>query len=129
MQVSLVSASKITSDEERAHSYSQNFASENPTRSSKLDEEETFDHRPLLDLISELNRRHTQNQSSTSLSADKGQSLEQRRLSLSPTDILPPKPLSPFRPVIVHRKYQVKWTICLLSIFSYCSTLGADWPF
>ncbi|CAF1410486.1 unnamed protein product [Rotaria sordida] len=75
-------------------------------RSSK-----TFDRRPLLDFISELNRRHALNQSSTIPSPpppfnNNDQSIKTRTLSPSPTDIRLPKPLSPFRPVILHRKYQ-----------------------
>ncbi|CAF1236085.1 unnamed protein product [Rotaria sordida] len=85
---------------------------ENLVEPSKLDEEETFDRRPLLDLISELNRRHTLNQSSSTIPPppppidNNDQSIKTRTLSPSPTDIRPPKLLSPFRPVIVHRKYQ-----------------------
>lgn len=80
-----------------------NFVSENLVKTSKLDEEETFNRQPLLDLISELNRRHTLNQSPIIHSPERDQSIER-----TPTNILPPKPLSPFRPVIVHRKHQVK---------------------
>jgi hypothetical protein len=103
-----------------------NFVSENLVEPSKSDEEETFDRRPLLDLISELNRRRTLNQSPTI----KDQSIERRTVSPTPSDILPPKPLSPFRPVIVHRKYQVKQISFLLFYFknSY-SNLGTNRSF
>lgn len=85
-----------------------NFVSKNLVEPSKLDEEETFDRRPLLDLISELNRRHTLNQSSIMSHHDNDQLIRTRTLSPTSTDIRPPVLLSPFRPVIVHRKYQVK---------------------
>ena len=113
-QFSFPSPTKTTSNEESSSkdgSYSSmisNFVSANLAEPSKLDDEETFDHRPLLDLISELNRRHTLNQSPIIPPLDRDQSMERRIASPSPIDILPPKPLSPFRPVIVHRKYQVK---------------------
>ena len=84
-----------------------NFVSENLAEPSKLDVEETFDRRPLLDLISELNRRHTLNQPPVVPALHRDRSLDRITTSPSPTDILPPKPLSPFRPVIVHKKYQV----------------------
>ncbi|CAF2791087.1 unnamed protein product [Rotaria sp. Silwood2] len=114
---SFPSSSKMISNKETSNketsskddSYSSiisDFVSENLVEPSKLDEEETFDRRPLLDLISELNRRHTLNQSSTIPPIDNDQSIKTRTFSPSPTDIRPPKPLSPFRPVIVHRKYQ-----------------------
>ncbi|CAF3871802.1 unnamed protein product [Adineta steineri] len=83
-----------------------NFVSENLTTPTKFDEEETFDRRPLLDLISELNRRHTLNQSTIIPQLDRDLSIERKPLSPTPIDILPPKSLSPFRPVIVHKKYQ-----------------------
>ena len=80
-----------------------NFVSENLSQSAKFNEEDgTFNHRPLLDLISELNRRHTSKQSSIPVD-QKENSIER----ISPTDIQPAKAFSPFRPVIVHRKYQV----------------------
>lgn len=111
-------------DSSKDDSYSSiisNFLSENLVESSKLDDEETFDHRPLLDLISELNRRHTLNQSSDISTFDTDQSTRTRTFSSSPTDIQPPKPLSPFRPVIVHRKYQVKR---ILYLFIYLSKIS-----
>ncbi|CAF4025400.1 unnamed protein product [Rotaria sordida] len=66
-------------------------------------------HRKELEI--ELNRRHALNQSSTIPSPpppfnNNDQSIKTRTLSPSPTDIRLPKPLSPFRPVILHRKYQ-----------------------
>ncbi|CAF1460082.1 unnamed protein product, partial [Rotaria sordida] len=115
---SFPSSSKITSNEGTSlkdDSYSStisNFVSENLVEPSILDDEETFDRRPLLDFISELNRRHALNQSSTIPSPppppfnNNDQSIKTRTLSPSPTDIRLPKPLSPFRPVILHRKYQ-----------------------
>lgn len=72
-----------------------NFVSENLAKSSKLDDESTFDHRPLLDLITQLNRRHTLNEPSTPID------------STISNEILPPKSLNPFRPMIVHKKHQV----------------------
>ncbi|CAM2722468.1 unnamed protein product [Rotaria socialis] len=111
-QLSFPSSSKMipnegnTSNDDSYSSIISNFVSENLVESSKIDEDETFDRRPLLDLISELNRRHTLNQSSTIPPLDSDQSIKARTFSPTPTDIRPPKPLSPFRPVIVHRKYQ-----------------------
>ncbi|CAF3358005.1 unnamed protein product [Rotaria sp. Silwood1] len=111
-QFSFPSSSKLTSNEEISSkndsslSKGSNVVSENLIEPSKLDEEETFDRRPLLDLISELNRRHTINQSPTIPPLDNDQSIKTILFPTSPTDIRPPKPLSPFRPVIVHRKYQ-----------------------
>ena len=57
-------------------------------------EKENFDRRPLLDLINQLNQNNN---------------IEQNRktLSPSPTKILPAKQISPFRPVILRKKYQV----------------------
>jgi len=88
-------------NDESLSSMISNFVSENLNKSSKYDDEETFDRRPLLELISELNRRHTLNSTSQ---------VRDRTVSPSPTPsdiILPPKPLSPFRPMIVHKKNQV----------------------
>jgi len=113
-QFSFPSPTKTTPNEESSskdNSYSSmisNFVSENLAEPSILDEEQTFDRRPLLDLISELNRRHTLNQSPTIPPLDRDQSIERRTASPSPIAFLPPKSFSPFRPVIVHRKYQVK---------------------
>jgi hypothetical protein len=101
-------ATTTTSNEESYSSMISNFVSENLVKTSKLDEDETFDRRPLLDLISELNRRHTLNQSPIIHPHERDQSTERRTVSPSSSDIQPPKSLSPFRPVIVHRKYQVK---------------------
>jgi hypothetical protein len=86
-----------------------NFVTENLVKTSKFDDEETFDRRPLLDLISELNRRHTLNQYPSRIeSQERDQSIERRTVSPPiPSDILPPKALSPFRPMIVHKKQQV----------------------
>jgi len=84
-----------------------NFVTENLVKTSKFDEDETFDRRPLLDLISELNRRHTLNQSPIIHPHERDPSNETRTVSPTSSDILPPKPLSPFRPVIVHKKHQV----------------------
>jgi hypothetical protein len=102
-----VTTTTKNSNDESYSSMISNFVSENLVKTSKLDDEETFDRRPLLDLISELNRRHTLNQSPTIHSHDTDQSSQNRTISPIPTDILPPKSLSPFRPVIVHRKHQV----------------------
>ena len=90
-----------------------NFLTENLAVTNPLDEDETFDRRPLLDLINELNRRHTLNQSATPLpldddggGVDKEDLSNERRIPPSiPT--LPPKSFSPFRPIILHKKYQV----------------------
>ncbi len=95
------------SNEESYSSMISNFVTENLVKTSKFDEDETFDRRPLLDLISELNRRHTLNQSPIIHPHEIDQSNERRTVSPTPSDVLPPKSLSPFRPVIVHKKYQV----------------------
>jgi hypothetical protein len=81
-----------------------NFVTENLVEPSKLlGEDETFDRRPLLDLM------RTLNQSPVIHPVRRDQSIERRTMSPTPSDvILPPKSLSPFRPVIVRRKYQVK---------------------
>lgn len=102
-QFSFPSPTTTNSNEESYSSMISNFVTENLVKTSKFDEDETFDRRPLLDLISELNRRHTLNQSPQEID----QSIERRTVSPTPSDILPPKSLSPFRPVIVHKKYQV----------------------
>jgi len=107
-QFSFPSPTKTTANDESYSSMISNFVSENLVETSKPDEEALFNHRPLLDLINDLNRRHTLNQSPIIHSNERDQSIERRTISPTPSDILPPKPLSPFRPVIVHRKYQVK---------------------
>ncbi|CAF1049050.1 unnamed protein product [Didymodactylos carnosus] len=100
--------------------------------SSHLDDfdlrrDEEFDKRPLLELISELHKHHIPQKM---ISVEKGPQEQlkssQESLLLSPTEyqtaispaassssarplsptIVPPKQFSPFRPVIVHRKYQ-----------------------
>ncbi len=107
-QFSFPSSTVTTPNDESYSKMISNFVTENLVKTSKFDDDETFDRRPLLDLISELNRRHTLNQSPIIHSNARDQSTERRTISPTPSDILPPKPLSPFRPVIVHRKYQVK---------------------
>lgn len=91
-------ASLADSNSSTDESYStmiSNFVSENLAKTSKFDDDSTFDHRPLLDLISQLNRRHTLNESPLPIES-------------TSNEILPPKLLSPFRPMIVHKKQQVK---------------------
>lgn len=58
-------------------------------------QEETFDRRPLFSLI---NKQHDSNKTPTSNELDSGR---------NGNPMLPPKPLMPFRPIIVHKKYQV----------------------
>jgi hypothetical protein len=106
-QFSFPSSTVTTPNDESYSKMISNFVTENLVKTSKFDDDETFDRRPLLDLISELNRRHTLNQSPQEID----QSIERRTVSPTPSDILPPKALSPFRPVIVHKKQQVKLNI------------------
>ena len=107
-----------------------NFLTENLAGTNPLDEEETFDRRPLLDLINELNRRHTLNQSATLLPLDDDDDdnddndnedlSNERRISPS-TPTLPPKSFSPFRPIILHKKYQVSRACSLSPFISLCA--------
>ncbi|CAF3382695.1 unnamed protein product [Rotaria sp. Silwood1] len=83
-----------------------NFIRENLNEQPQFDDkEETFNHRPLLDLINELNQRNSlkQTQYVPELDHHHHQTLSP---SPSPSRILPPKQLPTFTPVIVHRKYQ-----------------------
>ena len=90
--------------------------------------EDLFDRRPLLNLISELHRRQIGDQSIPKPSIFSGQ---QNNLSNS---MLPPKLLTPFRPIIVHKKYQVMISCCFFvwliingnHLFSF---KGTDWSF
>ena len=87
----------VTNHDESYSTMISNFVSENLAKSSKLDDDTTFDHRPLLDLITQLNRRHTLNEPPP----------------IDPTtsnEILPSKLLSPFQPMIVHKKHQVSFS-------------------
>ncbi len=65
------------------------------------EDEQNFDRRPLLDLLNQLNQHKELNQSDN---IDKSR----KTLSPSPSKILPPKQISPFRPVILHKKSQVR---------------------
>lgn len=91
-------ATPVINHDESYSTMISNFVSENLAKSSKLDDDTTFDHRPLLDLITQLNRRHTLNESSSSSPTP---------IPTTSNEILPAKLLSPFRPMIVHKKQQV----------------------
>lgn len=66
------------------------------------EDKQNFDRRPLLDLLNQLNQHKELNQSDN---IDKSR----KTLSPSPSKILPPKQISPFRPVILHKKSQVRF--------------------
>jgi len=78
---------------------------EEPTATSSSfvqEDKQNFDRRPLLDLLNQLNQHKELNQSDN---IDKSR----KTLSPSPSKILPPKQISPFRPVILHKKSQVRF--------------------
>ncbi|CAF4079262.1 unnamed protein product [Rotaria sordida] len=80
-----------------------NFVRENLNDQQKFDDkEETFNQRPLLDLINEINQRNTFNQTQYVPDIDQ----QFTHLSPSSSTILPPKQLPSFSPVILHKKYQ-----------------------
>ncbi|CAF1211758.1 unnamed protein product, partial [Didymodactylos carnosus] len=92
-----------------------------------LRRDEKFNKRPLLELISELHKHHIPQKTISNEKQEQEQlKLSQESLLLSPPEfhtavsstaasssarplsptIVPPKQFSPFRPVIIHRKYQ-----------------------
>lgn len=76
----------------------ENFVEKNVKEKEEEKTKESFDHRPLLNLINELNQsEHIQpNKNIPSLSSSK---------------ILPAKQISPFKPIILHKKYQVEFCL------------------
>ncbi len=76
---------------QKSKSKSPNYSSviENFVKENHNKQEKSFDRRPLLDLINEMNQ-------SESLNRNK-------------KIILPPKQISPFKPIILHKKYQVSF--------------------
>ncbi|CAF1140330.1 unnamed protein product [Adineta steineri] len=88
------------------------------TKSNEI-EEETFDRRPLLDLINQLNQRNLSNQAenhsnnltrtsstSSNILPPKQNSNNLTRTSSTSSNILPPKHITPFKPVILRKKSQ-----------------------
>ncbi len=67
----------------------ENFLKENHNKQEEEEEKKSFDRRPLLDLINEINQSESFNRN--------------KRI------ILPPKQISPFKPIILHKKYQVSF--------------------
>ncbi|CAF4100089.1 unnamed protein product, partial [Adineta steineri] len=88
------------------------------TKSNEI-EEETFDRRPLLDLINQLNQRNVSNQAenhsnnltrtsstSSNILPPKQNSNNLTRTPSTSSNILPPKHITPFKPVILRKKSQ-----------------------
>jgi hypothetical protein len=91
VRVSVSSSSHQNEFIQKSKSKSPNYSSviENFVKENHNKQEKSFDRRPLLDLINEMNQ-------SESLNRNK-------------KIILPPKQISPFKPIILHKKYQVSF--------------------
>jgi len=103
---------KSDSESQNYSSMIENFVEENI---KKKDEDiQKFDRRPLLDLINGLNQTEDIDRN-------------KKDISLSSSKILPPKQISPFKPIILHKKYQVCFIhIIFISIYFL---KGTNWSF
>lgn len=82
------------------------------------DDQQTFNHRPLYQFI---------NENSRPLSPENNSQKQQPISSVSPSRILPPKQFSPFKPIILKKKSQVRSSFSSFRKEKMRFHLGTNW--